>query len=51
MRILGEGHHTSECINWRGLLVLTAIERKDSDEFCLVYKHHKTSDENIVRLT
>ena len=30
MEILGKGPHTSECINWRGLLVLTAIEGKDS---------------------
>ena len=30
MKILGEGPHTSECINWRGLLVLTATEGKDS---------------------
>ena len=30
MEILGEGPHTSECINWRGLLVLAATKGKDS---------------------
>ena len=52
MELLGEGAHTSECINWRYLLVLTAIEgKKILDEVCLVYKHHKTSDEKMERLT